>query len=217
MLTVHPAHDGFTVCDSDSGEAVVKFDTRAEADELIATLRLRKRTPSWCAGRRMRYCPRTEHRRKAPRSERQATLRDKDGSQLVNAVPGALFAITHDFVERIESGRVFLFKLRVSRDVDRAQEELSFFRPCEHGVSLPKVTAAAPEIPDVSVIWHARIPYFLRLIDGVGKQTRSQAADARASTKCLTELLGRLSVDLPAGGLKDWLKVLLGDPAKAAH
>lgn len=38
MLKVHPASDGFTVYDVDADEAVVKFDTRAEADELIATL-----------------------------------------------------------------------------------------------------------------------------------------------------------------------------------
>jgi len=39
MLKVHPASDGFTVYDVDADEAVVKFDTRAEADELISTLR----------------------------------------------------------------------------------------------------------------------------------------------------------------------------------
>lgn len=38
MLKVHPAPDGFTVYDVDADEMVVRFDTRAEADELIATL-----------------------------------------------------------------------------------------------------------------------------------------------------------------------------------
>ncbi len=40
MLKVHPAPDGFTVYDADAGEAVVKFETRAEADELIAALQI---------------------------------------------------------------------------------------------------------------------------------------------------------------------------------
>lgn len=40
MLKVHPAPDGFTVYDVDADEAVVKFETRAEADELIATLQI---------------------------------------------------------------------------------------------------------------------------------------------------------------------------------
>ena len=39
MLKVNPAPDGFTVYDVDADEAVVKFETRAEADELFSTLR----------------------------------------------------------------------------------------------------------------------------------------------------------------------------------
>ena len=38
MLKVHPAPDGFTVYDVDADEAVVKFGTRAEADELLSSL-----------------------------------------------------------------------------------------------------------------------------------------------------------------------------------
>jgi len=38
MLKVHPASDGFTVYDVDADEMVVRFNTRAEADELISTL-----------------------------------------------------------------------------------------------------------------------------------------------------------------------------------
>jgi hypothetical protein len=38
MLEVHPAPDGFTVYDTDAGEAVIKFASRAEADEMIASL-----------------------------------------------------------------------------------------------------------------------------------------------------------------------------------
>jgi hypothetical protein len=40
MLEVRPAADGFTVYDSEAGEAVIKFDSRAEADEMIATLQI---------------------------------------------------------------------------------------------------------------------------------------------------------------------------------
>lgn len=40
MLEVHPAPDGFTVYDTDAGEAVIKFSSRAEADEMIAALQI---------------------------------------------------------------------------------------------------------------------------------------------------------------------------------
>ena len=40
MLEVHRAPDGFTVYDTDSGEAVVKFASRAQADEMIAALQI---------------------------------------------------------------------------------------------------------------------------------------------------------------------------------
>lgn len=40
MLEVHAVPDGFTVYDTDAGEAVIKFTSRAEADELIATLQI---------------------------------------------------------------------------------------------------------------------------------------------------------------------------------
>lgn len=40
MLEVHPALDGFTVYDTDAGEAVMKFASRAEADEMIAVLQI---------------------------------------------------------------------------------------------------------------------------------------------------------------------------------
>jgi hypothetical protein len=40
MLEVHPASDGFTVYDTDAGEAVIKFSSRAEADEMIAALQI---------------------------------------------------------------------------------------------------------------------------------------------------------------------------------
>jgi hypothetical protein len=40
MLEVRPAVDGFTVYDSEAGEAVIKFASRAEADEMIATLQI---------------------------------------------------------------------------------------------------------------------------------------------------------------------------------
>lgn len=40
MLEVHPAPDGFTVYDAGTGEAVITFPSRAEADELIATLQI---------------------------------------------------------------------------------------------------------------------------------------------------------------------------------
>lgn len=36
MLEVHPAPDGFTVYDTEAGEAVIKFASRAEADDMIA-------------------------------------------------------------------------------------------------------------------------------------------------------------------------------------
>jgi hypothetical protein len=41
MLEVHTAPDGFTVYDADAGEAVIKFASHAEADELIAALQIR--------------------------------------------------------------------------------------------------------------------------------------------------------------------------------
>ena len=40
MLEVHPAPDDFTVYDTDTGEAVVKFASRAQADEMIAALQI---------------------------------------------------------------------------------------------------------------------------------------------------------------------------------
>jgi hypothetical protein len=40
MLEVHPATDGFTVYDTDAGEAVIKFTSRAEAEEMIAALQI---------------------------------------------------------------------------------------------------------------------------------------------------------------------------------
>jgi len=40
MLEVHPKPDGFTVYDTDAGEALIKFVSRAEADEMIATLQI---------------------------------------------------------------------------------------------------------------------------------------------------------------------------------
>ena len=40
MLEVHPAADGFAVFDTEAGEAVIKFASRAEADEMIATLQI---------------------------------------------------------------------------------------------------------------------------------------------------------------------------------
>ena len=42
MLEVHSEPDGFTVYDSDADEAVVKFASRAEADELIAALQIQE-------------------------------------------------------------------------------------------------------------------------------------------------------------------------------
>lgn len=42
MLEIHPAPDGFTVYDADAGEAVVKFDTLAEADEMVAALQVQE-------------------------------------------------------------------------------------------------------------------------------------------------------------------------------
>ncbi|NMW23143.1 hypothetical protein HFP05_01640 [Rhodanobacter denitrificans] len=40
MLEVHPAPDGFTVYDTEAGEAVITFASRAEADEMIAALHI---------------------------------------------------------------------------------------------------------------------------------------------------------------------------------
>ena len=40
MLEVHPAPDGFTVYDTEAGEAVIRFASRAEADEMIAALQI---------------------------------------------------------------------------------------------------------------------------------------------------------------------------------
>ena len=40
MLEVHPAPDGFTVYDTEAGEAVIKFASRAEAAEMIASLQI---------------------------------------------------------------------------------------------------------------------------------------------------------------------------------
>lgn len=40
MLEVHSAPDGFTVFDTDADEPIIKFPTRAEADELIAALQI---------------------------------------------------------------------------------------------------------------------------------------------------------------------------------
>lgn len=40
MLEVLSAPDGFTVYDTEAGEAVIKFASRAEADEMVATLQI---------------------------------------------------------------------------------------------------------------------------------------------------------------------------------
>jgi hypothetical protein len=40
MPEVHPVPDGFTVYDTEAGEAVIKLASRAEADEMIATLQI---------------------------------------------------------------------------------------------------------------------------------------------------------------------------------
>lgn len=40
MLEVRPATDGFTVYDTDVGEAVIKFASRAQAEEMIAALQI---------------------------------------------------------------------------------------------------------------------------------------------------------------------------------
>ena len=40
MLEVHSTPDGFTVYDTEAGEAVIKFASRAEADEMIAALQI---------------------------------------------------------------------------------------------------------------------------------------------------------------------------------
>jgi len=42
MLEVHPGPDGFTVYDTDASEPIVTFPSRAEADELIATLQIKE-------------------------------------------------------------------------------------------------------------------------------------------------------------------------------
>ncbi|KZC36499.1 MULTISPECIES: hypothetical protein [Rhodanobacter] len=40
MLEVHTAPDGFMVYDTEACEAVIKFASRAEADEMIASLQI---------------------------------------------------------------------------------------------------------------------------------------------------------------------------------
>lgn len=40
MLEVRPAPDGFTVYDADAHESIITFPSRAEADELIASLQI---------------------------------------------------------------------------------------------------------------------------------------------------------------------------------
>lgn len=40
MLETRPAPDGFTVYDTEAGEPIITFPSRAEADELIATLQI---------------------------------------------------------------------------------------------------------------------------------------------------------------------------------
>jgi hypothetical protein len=40
MVEVHLAPDGFTVYDTEAGEAVVTFASRKEADEMIAALQI---------------------------------------------------------------------------------------------------------------------------------------------------------------------------------
>ena len=40
MLEVRPAPDGFTVYDTDAGEPIITFPSRAEADELIAAMQI---------------------------------------------------------------------------------------------------------------------------------------------------------------------------------
>ena len=40
MLEVRPASDGFTVYDTDAGEPIITFPSRAEADELVAALQI---------------------------------------------------------------------------------------------------------------------------------------------------------------------------------
>jgi len=40
MLETRPASDGFTVYDTDAGEPIITFPSRAEADELVAALQI---------------------------------------------------------------------------------------------------------------------------------------------------------------------------------
>jgi len=40
MLEVDSAPDGFTMYDTDTGEAEIKFTSRAEAEEMIAALQI---------------------------------------------------------------------------------------------------------------------------------------------------------------------------------
>jgi hypothetical protein len=40
MLEIRPAHDGFTVYDTDTHESIITFPSRVEADELIASLQI---------------------------------------------------------------------------------------------------------------------------------------------------------------------------------
>lgn len=41
MLEVHSTADGFTVYDTEAGESIIIFASRAEADALIAALQIR--------------------------------------------------------------------------------------------------------------------------------------------------------------------------------
>jgi hypothetical protein len=42
MLEVHSKDDGFTVFDTEADEAVMRFSSRAEADELVASLQIQE-------------------------------------------------------------------------------------------------------------------------------------------------------------------------------
>jgi len=42
MLEVRPAFNGFMVYDTDANEPIVKFRSRAEADELVAALQIQE-------------------------------------------------------------------------------------------------------------------------------------------------------------------------------
>ncbi|TAL85453.1 MAG: hypothetical protein EPN74_08195 [Rhodanobacter sp.] len=42
MLEIHSKNDGFTVYDTEADEAVMRFSSRAEADELVASLQIRE-------------------------------------------------------------------------------------------------------------------------------------------------------------------------------